>query len=1238
MDNSKPFLDNSEPPFHSFIRALQGTKILGIEAFQRQLILRRSKHFKNIAMMKIQFKFSVLFLFFLFAFQSLSYAATITWTGDVSSEWFNAGNWSSTIPQPSDDVIIPAGRPNDPVVEFFTQIASMTVESGATVTIISSTLSINNASGVGLDNSGTINNAATINIQNTTDNGIFNQSGASFTNDGVIFIAGSLSSVGSNGILNEGTGTQFQNNNRIDIRQAGANALQNQGGAQFTNAVGATINIGQTTATISGDGIVNLSSGTTFTNSGTILIDKISNNGISNEGTFNNAANSVLNIGQNDGNIGANGILNFDSFINSGTINIDNVSNDGISNSINSDFNNTANATIDIGQNDGNIGDDGISNFTSFTNYGTITVDNVSDDGISNFEDSDFIHAFNGNLNIGQNAGNISGDGVANFGSFTNNSTIAIDNTTRDGIINGGIFNNVTDATINIGQNDVNINGDGIFNSTSASTFTNDGTIFIDNTISEGVRNSGTFNNNTNASLNIGQNAGNIGFDGILNNLTSSVFNNSGTIAIDNTSEEGLENEGDFNNASGAKINIGQHGGNIGLDGILNTGKFSQTGDTIKISNTGADGINNQDTLMNSGVIVIENVGSSGIFNDAVAVFLNNGTADIDATSGDGVENLGIFNNAANAMLNIGQNNRNINRDGIFNGPDSAIFMNSGTIAIDSTSDRGIKNVNDFTNAANGIINIGQYTGSIREDGISNSDTLTNNGTITIGNTVENGVTNEGAFNNTTNAILNIGQNGGNIDEDGFSNFGSFTNHGTIAIDNVSDAGISNQTDASFINASGANLDIGQNDGNIGSVGILNLNSSLSFTNNGDIQIDNVSGTGIRNRGDFSNTANATINIGQTAGNIRSLGIQNQFSSSIFMNNGTIAIDRTSSTGISNQGDFSNAVNANINIGQNGGNVGGSGLSNSPTTPSVFTNNGSIAIDKVSSDGVNNGGEFNNAANAMLNIGQNGGNIGQTGISNIQPSSSFMNDGTITIDHTSDDGIENFGNFNNTSAAILNIGQNGENIDFSGIFNVSSFTNSGILAIDNSATNGIDNTGEFNNRSTANINIGQGDGNISGNGILNRGFFSNAIFNNSGRITIDDPSSSSISGIAIVSTAQFIDTTGLIRIGQNHPFSGDVLSVDDGATFVGNDSTTIQCVGDFFIGASSTVSGIRTFELEGDWLNSGTFTANSSVVTILGTSQSIIGGNSPTTFFDLTINNSGDIVLENDVTLTRRLS
>ncbi|MEM6699568.1 MAG: hypothetical protein AAF599_14290, partial [Bacteroidota bacterium] len=243
-------------------------------------------------MMKIQFKFSVLLLFFLFAFQSQSYAATKTWTGNVSSEWLIFGNWSGGVPNSTDDVIIPSGRPNDLVITSLIQIASMVVESGATVTINSGTLNINNASGNGLDNAGTINNAATINIRNTTASGIFNHSGASFTNDGTINIGIISSPTGSNGILNDGTGTQFQNNNRINIERSGAAAIQNQGVAQFTNAVGATINIGQITATISGDGIVNSISGTTFTNSGSIVIDNTSGSGINNEGTFHNAANA----------------------------------------------------------------------------------------------------------------------------------------------------------------------------------------------------------------------------------------------------------------------------------------------------------------------------------------------------------------------------------------------------------------------------------------------------------------------------------------------------------------------------------------------------------------------------------------------------------------------------------------------------------------------------------------------------------------------------------------------------------------------------------------------------------------------------------------------------------------------------------------------------------------------------------------------------------------------------------
>ena len=40
-----------------------------------------------------------------------------TWTGMVSSEWYLAGNWSpASVPSPTDDVIIPIGKTNDPTV------------------------------------------------------------------------------------------------------------------------------------------------------------------------------------------------------------------------------------------------------------------------------------------------------------------------------------------------------------------------------------------------------------------------------------------------------------------------------------------------------------------------------------------------------------------------------------------------------------------------------------------------------------------------------------------------------------------------------------------------------------------------------------------------------------------------------------------------------------------------------------------------------------------------------------------------------------------------------------------------------------------------------------------------------------------------------------------------------------------------------------------------------------------
>jgi hypothetical protein len=63
-------------------------------------------------------------------------AGTIVWTGAVSTDWNNAGNWNcGGIPTITSEVVIPGGKVNYPVVTLNVEIKKLTVSPGASVTI-----------------------------------------------------------------------------------------------------------------------------------------------------------------------------------------------------------------------------------------------------------------------------------------------------------------------------------------------------------------------------------------------------------------------------------------------------------------------------------------------------------------------------------------------------------------------------------------------------------------------------------------------------------------------------------------------------------------------------------------------------------------------------------------------------------------------------------------------------------------------------------------------------------------------------------------------------------------------------------------------------------------------------------------------------------------------------------------------------------------------------------------------
>jgi hypothetical protein len=88
---------------------------------------------------------------------SVQYNAPIlvsNWTGNVSTNWFTAGNWTMGVPTATLDGLIPAGRPRYPVISSSTATArNLSLNSGGTLTQSGGTLDLKG----NLSNNGTFN-------------------------------------------------------------------------------------------------------------------------------------------------------------------------------------------------------------------------------------------------------------------------------------------------------------------------------------------------------------------------------------------------------------------------------------------------------------------------------------------------------------------------------------------------------------------------------------------------------------------------------------------------------------------------------------------------------------------------------------------------------------------------------------------------------------------------------------------------------------------------------------------------------------------------------------------------------------------------------------------------------------------------------------------------------------------------------------------------------------------------
>ncbi len=251
-------------------------------------------------------------------------ATTITWTGNVSTDWDTPGNWNlGLVPGASDAVVIP-NVATQPILATNVTIATLTINSSATLTLNGKNLTVTGA----LSNDGTVSlfGSETVNIGTVDpDSGTFLFTG---DNDGISenFTIPDLGAAGIdyfNVVINDTSGVKdtFRTNANLTI----AGALTVTAGTidvstnsnTLTTAGTLTVNGGTLTATngnIDANGAVVVSSGTltaptigktftvagnfthsggTFTNSsGTLTLDGTSQS-INGSTTFYNLAKTV---------------------------------------------------------------------------------------------------------------------------------------------------------------------------------------------------------------------------------------------------------------------------------------------------------------------------------------------------------------------------------------------------------------------------------------------------------------------------------------------------------------------------------------------------------------------------------------------------------------------------------------------------------------------------------------------------------------------------------------------------------------------------------------------------------------------------------------------------------------------------------------------------------------------------------------------------------------------------------
>ena len=688
-----------------------------------------------------------------------------------------------------------------------------------------------------------------------------------------------------------------------------------------------------------------------------------------------------------------------------------------------------------------------LTNTGDFENLGAMQFDFGTDlNNFANFNNFDQIYLNGGsnftNTGVINNQGFIYDVGNAEQGQISNSNIINNTGSITAIIDSSGVINN----NGNIISYELNNQLSGVFNNVAPGMLPGGAIQMYGD-----LNNAGTFNHNGSIDMGFGNtlnNSGEFNNNGSFFSTESMTINNSGIFnndsLIDSNSVIGMPQGGYSIINSGTFVN---NAGVMGIERLQTSGVFENNSIVSvfgSLMNTQAGVFNN---AINSNIQMIGTLDNRGEFNNQSFVSFGQYDPVTGMLIAPELNNSGVFNNSGE-IINSGDeglqlfNSGEFNNNGTIRGFGRTVINNSGLFNSNTnlelsgySRDGSVLNSGTFENNASlsGVEYL-QTSGTFQNNAdlssveyLQNSGNFENNASVSVYGELVNTAT--GIFNNITGLFVEVA---GDLD-----NRGEFNNQRDIYINQRfnPDTGLYEAPQLS-------NSGVFNNDGNIytsASEGAV-LNNSGEFNNNGVINLDI-----------WNSQVDSVINSGVFNNNLDLLGVGYLQNSGAFENNGLVSIDGelvNTATGVfnNNLGELRLAESYNILTGM----FESARLNNS----GVFNNSGNINVEGFLA--LNNSGIFNN--NALLDLG---GSLS----SFFSIESSLVNSGVFNnnSDLTGVDSLQNSGTFENNASVsvmdeLLNTATGVFNNNFYGFF-------VDVLGV-------LDNRGEFNNQIDLYINEG----------------------------------------------------------------------------------------------------------------------------------------------------------------------